>query len=129
LKVASHFAGNTAQGQSTGSLVAICIASTGSGDAVFGVDGAGTIYAGQGCWGNLRPFTRIGQLPGGSAPTCMTSWSNGQNVFIGCANGDVYSFAPFASPPIAPGLCGNMTGGGPTPAKSTTWGNLKTHFR
>lgn len=117
--------GDSAHGQGAGSLVAI----TAAGGPVFAVDAAGGIYSGEGCFGNLRPFSRIGQLPAGATPTCISSWSNGQAIFIGCSNGDIYSFAPFAIPPVTPGFCGNVLGGSPTPATRSSWGSLKAGYR
>jgi hypothetical protein len=117
--------GVPARGQSAGSLVAI----DANGGSIFAVDGAGSIYSGEGCFGNLRPFVRIGQLPAGSTPTCMGAWNNGQAIFVGCSNGDVYSFAPFASPGFTASYCGNIFGGSPTPSQRETWGSLKSRYR
>ena len=62
-----------ARGQGAGSLVAI----TAEGGPIFAVDGAGNIYKGEGCFGNLQPFARIRQVPACHTPTCMGSWNNG----------------------------------------------------
>ena len=125
LAVALHFSGGAARGQGANTLVALI------GDApIFAVDAQGFIYSGEGCFGNLRPFSRVGQLPSGAArPTCMGSWLNGQAIFVGCENGDVYSFAPFVPPGFTAGYCGNIFGGAPVPAMKSTWGQLKARYR
>src|SRR5262245_66062141 len=104
LVLALHFTGDAARGQSAGNLVAL----DANGGPIFAVDAAGNIYSGEGCFGNLRPFVRIGQLPAGRTPTCMGSWYNGQAIFIGCSNGDVYTFSPNSTPLFTPDFCGNI---------------------
>lgn len=125
LVVTLHFSGGAARGQGANTLVALI----GTGP-IFAVDGQGFIYSGEGCFGNLRPFSRVGQLPSGAAtPTCMGDWSNGQDIFVGCVNGDVYSFPPFAPSGFTAQYCGNIFGGAPVPSVKSTWGNLKARYR
>lgn len=127
LVLAIHFTSSTARGQGAGSLVALEAAGAGT---IFAVDAAGSIYSGEGCFGNLKPFARIGQIPAGRTPTCMGAWSNGQDIFVGCSNGDVYSFGPSTAPGFTATFCANVLGGGPTPtAAKTNWGSLKARYR
>ncbi len=125
LGLALHYTSDIARGQGAGSLVAI----TAEGGPIFAVDGAGNIYKGEGCFGNLEPFARVGQIPGEHAPTCIGSWNNGQAIFVGCADGNIYSFGPFTPPGFTAGLCGNIFGGAPTLTTRSSWGSLKARYR
>jgi hypothetical protein len=125
LALAILYTGDTARGQGVGSLVAI----TAEIGPIFAVDAAGNIYKGEGCYGNLQPFARIGQIPGGHTPTCIGSWNNGQALFVGCSDGDIYSFSQSTPLGFTAGLCGNVFGGAPTTAIRSNWGSLKARYR
>ncbi|HEV2104972.1 MAG TPA: hypothetical protein VGU27_04520 [Candidatus Eisenbacteria bacterium] len=122
LVCALHLTGGSARGQGASALVAM----TAEAGPVFAVDSAGNIYRSDGC---QAPFVAIGRIPAGHSPTCMGAWSNGQNIFVGCSDGDVYSFAPFAAPGFIAGLCGNALAGSPTAVGRATWGSLKARYR
>ena len=114
----------TARGQGAGSLVAL----TAEGGPIFAVDAAGRIYSAGSSGGNLQ-YARIGKIPAGHTPTCMGGWNNGVAIFIGCSDGDVYTFPNFTAPGFTAEFCGNIFGGAPTPASKTNWGTLKARYR
>lgn len=123
LAMSYHLSADRATAQAGGQLAAIAV-----GGALFGVDQDGGLYSGEGCFGTNRPFARVGELPAGRTPTCMASLNNGAIIFIGCSNGDVFTFNAGESAPISPSFCGNLLSGSPTPAQRESWGQLKQRY-
>jgi hypothetical protein len=113
LALAYHLGASSAGAQAPAGLVAINQATA----DIYAVDAVGNIYAGEPCYGNLRPFVHVGQMPAGCVPT-----------FVGCANGDIYRLDDAGYPNVSAGFCGNIYGR-PTPARQITWGSLKTRYR
>lgn len=120
--------GSLVRGQASQELVGITWANTGASlPSTFAVDAAGTIYMGD-CLGTPVPFLPVGQVPTSSRPVAIATHGT-MDVVISLANGDIYSFTPFAgTPPFTPVFCTNVFGGGPTTVKPSTWGRLKSRW-
>jgi len=124
---AFHLGARSVLAQAGGSAVPLAIASTGTFQGIFAVDGDGAIYAGEGCFGNLRPFAKVGQLPP-SAPGPYAITSSGSQTWVTCANGDIYGVATFSYPNCTVDFCANIHGS-PVPTKPMTWGRAKATYR
>lgn len=123
LAIAFHFGAISAQGQGVGNEMVDCAWRHSDGYA-YAVTKSGEIWANPGYCG---AWALVGHMPPGCVPACVLDGDVGGSLDIGCENGDFYTVQG-SLPNVSVVLCSSIQGG-PTSARSSSWGELKTRYR